>query len=233
MNTSMELGGNAPLIVFDDADLDQAVDGAIVAKLRNGGQSCVGANRIYLQSGIATEFTRRFTERMSATRTGNGVEPDVELGPLVDAKQVTAVSALVQDALAKGATCLTGGTTPEGTGYFYPATVLTNIPANADIRTEEIFGPVAAIYTFDTEDQAIQEANNTPYGLASYVFSQDLGRALRVADAIDAGMTGINRGVVSNPAAPFGGTKASGLGREGGTEGLEAYQETKYTGIQL
>ncbi|MDQ0864628.1 NAD-dependent succinate-semialdehyde dehydrogenase [Arthrobacter globiformis] len=233
MNTSMELGGNAPLIVFDDADLDQAVDGAIVAKLRNGGQSCVGANRIYLQSGIATEFTRRFTERMSATRTGNGVEPDVELGPLVDDKQVTAVSALVQDALAKGATCLTGGTTPEGTGYFYPATVLTNIPANANIRTEEIFGPVAAIYTFDTEDQAIQEANNTPYGLASYVFSQDLGRALRVADAIDAGMTGINRGVVSNPAAPFGGTKASGLGREGGTEGLEAYQETKYTGIQL
>jgi len=233
MNTSMELGGSAPLIVFDDADLDQAVDGAIVAKLRNGGQSCVGANRIYVQSGIAEPFTQRFTEKMAATHTGNGADPGVELGPLVDAKQVASVAALVTDAVTKGATCLVGGTIPDGPGHFYPPTVLINIPADADIRTEEIFGPVAAIYTFDTEDQAIAEANNTPYGLASYVFTQNLSRALRVADAIDAGMTGINRGLVSNPAAPFGGTNQSGLGREGGTEGLEAYQETKYTGIQL
>nr|WP_326498053.1 NAD-dependent succinate-semialdehyde dehydrogenase [Arthrobacter sp. FX8] len=233
LNTSMELGGNAPLIVFDDADLDQAVDGAMVAKLRNGGQSCVGANRIYVQDGIAAEFTRRFTKRMATTRVGDGTDPATELGPLIDSKQVATVSALVQDALAKGATCLTGGTTPNRPGSFYPATVLTNIPDNADIRTEEIFGPVAAIYTFTTEDEVIAEANNTPYGLASYVFTQNLAKGLRVADAIDAGMTGINRGVVSNPAAPFGGTKQSGLSREGGTEGLHAYQETKYTGIQL
>ncbi|MGC0239455.1 NAD-dependent succinate-semialdehyde dehydrogenase [Arthrobacter sp. SD76] len=233
MNTSMELGGNAPLIVFDDADLETAVEGAMVAKLRNGGQSCIGANRVYVQNGIAAEFTRRFTEKMAAVKIGNGTEPDTELGPLVDTKQVLKVASLVEDAVANGARCLTGGHRPGGTGYFYPPTVLTNIPANAQIRTEEIFGPVAAIYAFETENEAITEANNTPYGLASYIFTKDLARALRVADAIDAGMTGINRGVVSNPAAPFGGTKASGLGREGGTEGLEAYQETKYTGIQL
>ena len=233
MNTSMELGGNAPLIVFDDADLEQAVEGAMLAKLRNGGQSCVGANRIYVQSGIAAEFTARFTERMAAARLGDGAHPDTDLGPLVDAKQVKTVAALVADAIAKGAVCLTGGTIPEGDGSYYPATVLTNIPTNADIRTEEIFGPVAAIYEFATEAEAIHEANNTPYGLASYVFTENLARALRVANAIDAGMTGINRGLVSNPSAPFGGTNASGLGREGGTEGLEAYQETKYTGIQL
>jgi len=233
MNTSMELGGNAPLIVFDDADLDQAVEGAMLAKLRNGGQSCVGANRIYVQSGIAAEFIARFTERMAAARLGDGAHPDTDLGPLVDAKQVKTVAALVTDAVAKGAVCLTGGTIPQGPGSYYPATVLTNIPTNAEIRTEEIFGPVAAIYTFDTENEAIHEANNTPYGLASYVFTENLSRALRVANAIDAGMTGINRGLVSNPAAPFGGTNQSGLGREGGTEGLEAYQETKYTGIQL
>ena len=233
MNTSMELGGNAPLIVFDDADLDKAVEGAMLAKLRNGGQSCVAANRIYVQTGIADEFIARFTERMAATTTGDGHDPATGLGPLIDARQRATVHGLVTDALAKGATCLTGGKTIDGDGYFYPATVLTNIPAGADIRTQEIFGPVAAIYSFDTEDEAIREANNTPYGLASYLFTENLSRALRAADAIDAGMTGINRGLVSNPSAPFGGTNQSGLHREGGTEGLNAYQETKYTGIQL
>ena len=233
LNASMELGGNAPLIVFDDADLDQAIEGALVAKLRNGGQSCVGANRIHVQTGIAEKFIKGFTERMANTQMGDGTYATTELGPLVDKKQVAKVSALVQDALAKGATCLTGGTEPEGPGAFYPATVLTEIPHNADIRTEEIFGPVAAIYTFTTEEEAITGTNNTPYCLASYVFTQNLSKAFRVADAIDAGMTGINRGIISNPAAPFGGTKQSGLSREGGTEGLHAYQETKYTGIQL
>ncbi|BCW40245.1 NAD-dependent succinate-semialdehyde dehydrogenase [Arthrobacter sp. StoSoilB3] len=233
MNTSMELGGNAPLIVFDDADLDQALEGAMLAKLRNGGQSCVGANRIYVQNNIAAEFIARFTERMAAARLGDGAHPDTDLGPLVDAKQRATVHALVTDALTKGATLLTGGKPLGGPGYYYPATVLTNIPTNADIRTEEIFGPVAAIYEFDTEAEAIHEANNTPYGLASYIFTENLSRALRVANAIDAGMTGINRGLISNPAAPFGGTNQSGLHREGGTEGLNAYQETKYTGIQL
>ncbi|KQQ98217.1 NAD-dependent succinate-semialdehyde dehydrogenase [Arthrobacter sp. Leaf145] len=233
MNTSMELGGNAPLIVFDDADLDQALEGAMLAKLRNGGQSCVGANRIYVQNNIAAEFIARFTERMAAARLGDGAHPDTDLGPLVDAKQRATVHALVTDALTKGAKLLTGGKPLGGPGYYYPATVLTNIPTNADIRTEEIFGPVAAIYEFDTEAEAIHEANNTPYGLASYIFTENLSRALRVANAIDAGMTGINRGLISNPAAPFGGTNQSGLHREGGTEGLNAYQETKYTGIQL
>lgn len=233
MNTSMELGGNAPLIVFNDADLDVAVEGAMTAKLRNGGQSCVAANRIYVQSGVAEQFIQRFTERMAATTTGHGHDPATGLGPLIDDKQRTTVHQLVTDAVNKGATCLTGGRATGGPGYFYEPTVLINIPADADIRTEEIFGPVAAIYTFDTEDEAIADANNTPYGLASYVFTENLSRALRTADAIDAGMTGINRGLVSNPSAPFGGTNQSGLHREGGTEGLDAYQETKYTGIQL
>lgn len=232
MNSSMELGGNAPLIVFDDADLETAVAGAMVAKLRNGGQSCIAANRIYVQSGVAAEFTRRFTERMASVQVGDGGDAGIGLGPLVDQNQLEKVASLVEDALAKGAKCLAGGHRVERPGYFYEPTVLTSIPAGAAIRDEEIFGPVAAIYEFSTEDEVIRAANATPYGLASYVFTQDLRRAFRVADAIDAGMTGINRGVVSNPAAPFGGTKASGLGREGGTEGLEAYLETKYTGIQ-
>lgn len=233
MNTSMELGGNAPLIVFDDADLDVALEGALTAKLRNGGQSCVAANRIYVQAGIAAEFTARFTERMAAVAVGDGHDPSIGLGPLIDDKQRNTVHSLVTDAIKKGASCLTGGEIIDGAGYYYQPTVLTDIPANATIREEEIFGPVAALYTFDTEEEATNQANGTPYGLASYVFTQDLARALRVASALDAGMTGVNRGLVSNPAAPFGGTKQSGLGREGGTEGLDAYQETKYTGIQL
>jgi succinate-semialdehyde dehydrogenase/glutarate-semialdehyde dehydrogenase len=231
MNTS--IGGNAPLVVFDDADIDVAIEGAYLAKLRNGGQSCVAANRIYVQAGIAEEFTARFTERLGAVTVGNGHEPGTDLGPLIDDKQLNAVHDLVTDAVAKGATCRTGGQVIDRPGYYYQPTVLTDIPPDAHIREEEIFGPVAAIYTVETEEEAIRQTNGIPYGLASYVFTRDLARALRVADAIDAGMTGINRGLVSNPAAPFGGTKQSGLGREGGIEGLEAYQETKYTGIQL
>jgi succinate-semialdehyde dehydrogenase/glutarate-semialdehyde dehydrogenase len=233
MNTSMELGGNAPVIVFDDADLDEAVAGALVAKLRNGGESCIAANRIYVHTSVASEFARRFAAKMQAVRIGEGTEETSELGPLIDERQRSKVDSLVSDAVTKGATCLTGGAPAAGPGYFYQPTVLLNIPSDADIRQEEIFGPVAAIYEFETEEEVVREANNTPYGLASYVFTHDLRRALRMADALDAGMTGINRGVVSNPSAPFGGTKASGVGREGGIEGLEAYQETKYTGIQL
>ncbi|TLM80907.1 NAD-dependent succinate-semialdehyde dehydrogenase [Pseudarthrobacter sp. NamE5] len=233
MNTSMELGGNAPLIVFDDADIEVALEGAFLAKLRNGGQSCVAANRIYVQTGIEAEFTAKFIERLAALRVGDPHDPNTVLGPLIDDKQRSTVHSLVTDAVTKGATCPIGGQIIEGAGYYYPATVLTDIPADAIIRKKEIFGPVAAIYTFNTELDVIDQANGTPYGLASYVFTQNLARALRVANAIDAGMTGINCGLISNPAAPFGGTKQSGLGREGGTEGLGAYQETKYTGIQL
>jgi succinate-semialdehyde dehydrogenase/glutarate-semialdehyde dehydrogenase len=233
MNISMELGGNGPLIVFDDADIDQAVEGAIVAKLRNGGESCVAANRLFVHRSIAEEFVTKFARRMGEIRIGNGEDQASQLGPLIDEKQLAKVSALVSDAVAKGAECVVGGGAVDSPGFFYRPTVLRGIPEDADIRSEEIFGPVAPIYEFDDEAEVIEAANSTPYGLASYVFTRDLARALRVADALDTGMTGINRGVVSNPAAPFGGTKASGLGREGGVEGLEAYLETKYTGIQL
>jgi len=233
MNTSMELGGNGPLIVFEDADLDQAVDGAMVAKFRNGGQSCVAANRLFVQRAIADEFVRRFAQRLARVPIGHGAQHDSELCPLIDDRQLARVSALVDDAVDKGAIRVAGGHALDAVGYFYRPTVLRSIPAHAHICTEEIFGPVAPIYEFDTEDDVVAAANATPYGLVSYVFTRDLARALRVADALDTGMTGINRGVISNPAAPFGGTKASGIGREGGGEGLEAYMETKYTGIQL
>lgn len=233
MNTSMELGGNGAFIVFADADIEAAVDGAMVAKLRNGGESCVAANRIFVHRGVADEFVERFARRMAGIRVGDGADRSSQLGPLIDRRQLTKVAALVDDALTKGAECVTGGAPLEGRGYFYQPTVLRSIPADADLRTEEIFGPVAPVYEFDDETEVIEQANSTPYGLASYVYTRDLARALRVADALDTGMTGINRGVVSNPAAPFGGTKASGVGREGGTEGLAAYLETKYTGIQL
>ncbi|MEV7135621.1 NAD-dependent succinate-semialdehyde dehydrogenase [Arthrobacter sp. NPDC093128] len=233
LNTSMELGGNGPLIVFDDADLDQAVEGAMVAKMRNGGESCVAANRIFVHRDVAPEFIRRFTARMREVSVGDGADPASGLGPLIDERQLTKVSSLVADAVAKGADCVLGGSRRSGRGYFYEPTVLRNIPDTADLSTEEIFGPVAAIYEFGSEEEVLSRANNTPFGLASYIFTRDLGRALRVSDALETGMTGVNRGVVSNPSAPFGGVKASGLGREGGIEGLDAYLETKYTGIQI
>jgi len=233
MNTSMELGGNGALIVFDDADLDQAVDGAIVAKFRNGGQSCVAANRLFVQRTIADEFVRRFVQRLPQVSIGDGGQHHSKLGPLIDDRQLARVSALVDDAVVKGATCIVGGHASDTAGYFYEPTVLRSIPGDADIRVEEIFGPVAPIYEFDREDEVVAAANATPYGLASYVYTRDLARALRVADSLETGMTGINRALISNPAAPFGGTKASGVGREGGGEGLEAYLETKYMGIQL
>lgn len=233
LRSSMELGGNAPLLVFDDADVDTAVEGAVVAKLRNGGESCVAANRIHVQSGVVEEFTRKLTKRMASFRPGPGLDPASTLGPLIDDRQRTKVAGLVDDAVAKGAELLLGGEVPTGKGYFYPPTVLRGVPHDAELRTEEIFGPVAVIYPFDTEAEAIAAANDTPFGLASYLFSQNLSRAMRVAEALDSGMTGINRGVISNPAAPFGGIKESGLGREGSSHGIEEYLETKYIGLGL
>jgi succinate-semialdehyde dehydrogenase/glutarate-semialdehyde dehydrogenase len=230
MRTSMELGGNAPLIVFDDADLDCAVQGAMLAKLRNGGESCTAANRIYVQEGIAAEFLAAFTERMQAVRIGRGTG-EVELGPMIDAAGREKLGELVDDAAAAGAGVLTGGRQLDGGGYFYAPTVLADVPPEARILREEVFGPVAPVVRFATESEAIAAANATEYGLVAYAFTRDLDRALRVSDQLDTGMVGINQGVVSNAAAPFGGIKQSGIGREGGPEGLEEYLSTKYIAI--
>jgi succinate-semialdehyde dehydrogenase/glutarate-semialdehyde dehydrogenase len=231
LRTSMELGGNAPFLVFDDADLDAAVDGAVAAKMRNVGQACTAANRFHVQAGIAEEFTRRLTERLAALTVGPGSEDGVEVGPLVDQAGRTKVAELVADAVARGATVTTGGRAIDGPGHFYAPTVLADVPAGARILREEVFGPVAAIATFSTEEEGIAAANDTEYGLAAYVFTRDVGCALRVCEALEAGMIGLNQGVISNPAAPFGGLKASGFGREGGSEGIEEYLETQYVGI--
>ncbi len=233
IKSSMELGGNAPLLVFDDADLERAVEGAVVAKLRNGGQSCVAANRILVQSGIADAFVEGFTERMREAVLGNGLAEGVTLGPVIDDRAVQGFSRLVDDAVAKGAELRTGGSAPEGDGHFFEATVLDRVPEDSEIATTEIFGPVAAIARFGSEAEAIERANSTPFGLASYVFSESIDRALRVAGRLDAGMVGINQGIVSNVAAPFGGVKASGLGREGSGEGLEEYQEIRFYNLAL
>ncbi|MGK8523322.1 NAD-dependent succinate-semialdehyde dehydrogenase [Nocardia asteroides] len=233
MRTSMELGGNAPLLVFEDADLDEAVEGALAAKMRNIGQACTAANRILVQRGVAEVFARRLADRMAALPMGRGTEPDVVVGPLIDAEAVAKVQRLVDDARARGATVLTGGTALDGPGTFYPATVLAGVPDDAELCHTEIFGPVAAIGVFDTEDEAVRRANDTPYGLVSYVFTENLRRGLRVCEALETGMVGLNQGVVSNPAAPFGGVKESGLGREGGTTGIDEFLETKYIGVRL
>lgn len=228
IKSSMELGGNAPLLVFDDADLERAVEGAVVAKLRNGGQSCVAANRILVQSGIADAFVEGFTERMGQAVLGNGLGQGVTLGPVIDDRAVQNFTRLVEDAVAKGADLRLGGSAPTGTGHFFEATVLDHVPGDSDIAHTEIFGPIAAIARFDTDDEAVHRANSTPFGLASYVFSENIDRAFDISDRLDAGMVGINQGIVSNVAAPFGGVKASGIGREGSGEGLEEYQEIRF-----
>lgn len=228
IHSSMELGGNAPFIVFDDADLDKAIEGAMIAKMRNGGSACTAANRLYVQRGIAAAFTERLTARMKALRVGPGVEETTDCGPLVNAATVNKVAELVDDAVSKGATVLCGGTRPEGVGYYYPPTVLCDIPDDARIVTEEIFGPVAPIYIFDTEDEVIARANDTEYGLVAYVFTSDIARGLRVSERLEAGMLALNRGLVSDPAAPFGGVKQSGLGREGAHHGMLEFMESKY-----
>jgi succinate-semialdehyde dehydrogenase/glutarate-semialdehyde dehydrogenase len=231
LRTSMELGGNAPFVVFDDADLDVAVEAALAAKMRNVGQACTAANRFHVQAGVVEEFTRRLTERMSAMRVGRGTEDGVEVGPLVDEAGRRKVDELVADAVAKGARVTTGGHPLEGPGWFYAPTVLSDVPPTARILAEEVFGPVAPVVSFATEEEGVERANATEFGLAAYVFTRDLGRALRVCEALEAGMVGLNQGVISNPAAPFGGIKASGFGREGGSEGIEEYLETQYIGI--
>ncbi|WP_280233505.1 NAD-dependent succinate-semialdehyde dehydrogenase [Nocardia cyriacigeorgica] len=232
LRTSMELGGNAPFVVFDDADIDAAVQGAMLAKLRNGGEACTAANRFHVQRGVAEEFTGKLIEAMTASVTlGPGTDPDTTLGPLINEDQLNTVRDLVDDAVGAGATVRLGGTAPEGPGWFYPATILTDVPSRARILREEVFGPVAPIVTFDTEDEGVAAANDTEFGLVSYVYTRDLDRALRVAEGLESGMVGVNRGVISDPAAPFGGVKASGFGREGGTEGIEEYLSTKYIAL--
>ena len=233
LRTSMELGGNAPFLVFDDADLDKAVEGAMLAKMRNSGEACTAANRIYVQEGVAAEFSRKLTERMKAIVMGRGVDDRVTLGPMIDEKAIASIDELVKDAVDKGADVLTGGKQGDRAGYFYEPTVLANVPPSARVNREEIFGPVAPIGTFTDEADALAKANDTEFGLIAYLFTNDLTRALRVAEGLEAGMVGINQGVVSNPAAPFGGMKQSGLGREGGAVGIDEYLEIKYIGVAL
>ncbi|MEV4730087.1 NAD-dependent succinate-semialdehyde dehydrogenase [Saccharopolyspora sp. NPDC049426] len=231
LRTSMELGGNAPFLVFGDADLDAAVDGAMLAKLRNMGEACTAANRFIVHSSVAKEFSSKLVERMERLRPARGTEPDSDLGPLIDAASRDKVHDLVMDAVGRGAEVRTGGAPIDGPGYFYPPTVITGVNEDARILSEEVFGPVAPIITFDTEDQAVALANNTEYGLVSYAFTRDLRRGMRLMERLDSGMFGLNSGIVSNPAAPFGGVKQSGLGREGGLEGIEEFLETRYAGI--
>lgn len=231
LRTSMELGGNAPFIVFDDADIDAAVDGAILAKMRNGGEACTAANRFHVANSVREEFTDKLVKRMSEFTLGKGIDLSSTLGPLINSKQVSTVTELVSDAVSRGATVAVGGVAPDGPGNFYPATVLADVPADARILKEEVFGPVAPITGFDTEDEGVAAANDTEYGLAAYVYTHSLDRALRVAEGIESGMVGINRGVISDAAAPFGGIKESGFGREGGSEGIEEYLDTKYIAL--
>ena len=233
LRTSMELGGNAPFVVFDDANLDAAVEGAMLAKLRNGGEACTAANRFHVQNSVREEFTTKLTERMTTMTMGPGSDPATKLGPLINQKQLETVSDLVDDAVEVGAQVRIGAKAPGGPGYFYPATVLSDVPPNARILKEEVFGPVAAITGFETEAEGIAAANDTEFGLVAYVYTENLDRALRVAEALETGMVGVNRGVISDAAAPFGGIKASGFGREGGYEGIDEYLDTKYVALTL
>ena len=231
VNPAMELGGNAPFIVFEDADIGAAIEGAMLAKMRNMGEACTAANRFYVHETVHDEFVRRLAGMMAALKMGNGLEDGVSIGPLVNAAARNKVADLVDDAVRKGAKVLTGGKRPGGVGYFYPATVLDRVPDDAVMLQEEIFGPVAAVQTFTSEEEVITRANSTPYGLVAYLYTADLRRGLRVSERLDFGMVAINRGVVSDPAAPFGGTKQSGIGREGSHEGLMEFLETQYVSV--
>lgn len=233
VSCSMELGGNAPFLVFDDADLDAALDGAMIAKMRNAGEACTAANRFYVQSGIHDAFVAGLTKRMSALKIGPGTDAETQVGPMITTAAVSKIDRLVSDAVSRGARVHTGGKPVPGNGYFYPPTVLDNVALDAKIADEEIFGPVACVYRFETDAEAIQLANNTEYGLAAYVYSADLSRALRVGKSIESGMIAINRGLMSDPAAPFGGVKQSGLGREGGVTGILEFIEPKYFAVDF
>ena len=231
LRVSMELGGNAPFVVFADADLDAAVDGAVIAKMRNVGEACTAANRFHVERSVAGEFASRLAERLGSMKVGRGTDPGVEVGPLVDDATRRKVTELVDDAASGGARVLVGGNAPSGPGHFYEPTVLTDVPAGARMLREEIFGPVAPVVTFETEAEALRAANDTEFGLVAYVYTGDVGRAVRVAERLETGMVGLNRGMISNPAAPFGGVKQSGLGREGGREGIEEYLSVKYVAL--
>ncbi|MFL6160491.1 MAG: aldehyde dehydrogenase family protein, partial [Marmoricola sp.] len=233
LRVSMELGGNAPFLVFADADLDAAVEGAMLAKMRNMGEACTSANRFHVHESVADEFAEKLAARMGALTLGRGTEDGTDVGPMIDATQQGKVAELVEDAVSKGATVLIGGSKGEGAGYFYAPTVLTGVPQDASVLSEEIFGPVAPIATFSTDEEAIAAANRTEYGLVAYVFTRDLQRAFRVCEALETGMIGLNQGIVSNAGAPFGGVKQSGTGREGGNEGIAEYLDTKYVAINM
>ena len=233
LKVSMELGGNAPFLVFGDADLDDAIEGAMIAKMRNIGEACTSANRFHVHESLADEFAEKLAKKMGAMKIGRGSEEETEVGPLIDADQRDKVAELVEDAVEKGATCVTGGSKRDGEGYFFEPTVLSGIPDDARVLSEEIFGPVAPIATFSSDEEAIEAANKTEYGLVSYVYTSDLKRALRVCEALETGMIGLNQGMVSNAGAPFGGVKQSGVGREGGNEGIHEYLETKYIAVNL
>jgi succinate-semialdehyde dehydrogenase/glutarate-semialdehyde dehydrogenase len=232
INTSMELGGNAPFLVFADADLDAAVEGAMVAKMRNAGEACTAANRFYVQAPVAEEFGRRLAERMGGLRLGPGLDEAYQVGPLVNEESVVKVDELVRGALDEGARAVVGGRRPDRVGFYFEPTVLVDVHPSSAILAEEIFGPVAPLVTFDSESDAVRLANATEFGLVSYVYTGDLARGLRVSEALESGMVGLNRGLVSDPAAPFGGTKQSGIGREGGHDGMLDYLESKYIAVQ-
>jgi succinate-semialdehyde dehydrogenase/glutarate-semialdehyde dehydrogenase len=233
LKVSMELGGNAPFLVFEDADLDLAVEGAMLAKMRNTGEACTSANRFHVHEAVASEFAERMAERMGALKVGRGTDDGVQVGPLIDDAQRGKVEELVEDARSKGAKVVVGGERSDGAGYFYKPTVLGDIPDGARVLSEEIFGPVAPVKGFQSEEEAIAAANNTEYGLVAYVFTRDINRAFRVIEELETGMIGFNQGMVSNAGAPFGGVKQSGFGREGGPEGMDEYLETKYVALNL